>query len=123
MQVRVSQCYTLHQQGQQDFENRAMTHFRQDLAEPAARYRDEDLRALLWRSAYSAYRYGLTAEREIVAFADTALLVGPGFETDPSRAWAQQVLNKKGWSSEERARRLVETASIVYQRRKELGAE
>ena len=122
MQIRARQCNSLQQQTQQDFEKRAMSHFRQDLAEPAARFGDEELRALLWRAAVSSYRYGLTTEREIVAFADTAILVGPGFEMDPTRAWAQQVLNKRGWSAEQRARRLVETAGVDYKRRKELGS-
>lgn len=61
--------------------------------------------------------YGLTTEEQIAQFAQTSLLLGEHFDSDPENEWASEVLTDPETSPDERAAMLLAIAGILAEER------
>jgi hypothetical protein len=79
----------------------------------AGRYSDEELRERIRRSVTRCKGYGLTTEQQIMCFADTGLLIGENFDTDPNHPWAPYILQNREVAPEERATAVLHIAISI----------
>jgi hypothetical protein len=116
MVIRKEQFATLEELALGDFLDRAASFLRQHHASSTRHLRPEALRDLVQSCVARAKPFGLETEREVICFAVVSLLLGPDFLDNPAHLWARELLERKVWSAEKRARDLLETGSLVHQR-------
>jgi hypothetical protein len=96
-----------------NFEERGVRHFREQMPVDAARYTDAELRERVRRSVARCRAYGLTTERQIMCFADAGLLIGENFDTDRDHPWAPYILQNREVAPEERASAVLHIAISI----------
>jgi hypothetical protein len=119
LQISESQMQGFQNASLESFVQRGLTHFRKRLPDDAARYSDEELKARIRRAIGRCKLYGLTTEQQIMSFADTGLLIGENFDTDPEHPWAQHILRKENVAPEDKASVVLHIALSI--RREEAG--
>jgi len=123
LRIRNEQITVLSQVVLRDFEERAITHLRKDLAPATEGVSDEELRKQVREGFQQANCYGFRSERHVVSFVDASVLLGRGFVDAKENAWARQILLDAQLSSEEKARWLLLTASDIYFTRRAKGGK
>ncbi len=77
------------------FATRVAEHMAATFPDRIALMTPEEVRELIWQAAERAAKYDLGTEREVAAFADTMLLLGRSFDSDPRYRWALDILNTR----------------------------
>lgn len=112
--IRKEQEEIFRQQALREFEDKAVQHLRRDLSEQTASFSDDDLRLRVRQCIPRSSDYGLTTQKQIICFVDVSFLLGEQFDTDPSHAWAGELLKGQKLSATNRANLLLATACSVY---------
>lgn len=77
------------------FRERVRVHLRRDLAKETEEISDPDLLRRIDAAIDSARRYGVTAERDVMLFANLTFILTPKFEDAPDLRWAKKILLDK----------------------------
>ena len=109
-QLRDEHMQALGQVAGENFEQRAIAHFRKFFPSKTRDVSDDDLRARLHAASDRAKLYGLTTEQEVMRFADTGFACGEHFDRDPALPWAREILQNPAAPAAERASRLFQRA-------------
>ena len=74
---------------------------------------DEDLSERVHSCMDRCVSYGLTTEEQILQFAQTSLLLGEHFDSDPENEWVSEVLTDPETTPDERAAMLLAVAEML----------
>jgi hypothetical protein len=111
LDIRPEQMAAFSRAASEDFERRAVGHFRATLSQIAADFSDEELKRRLRDCAARAANYGLVMEREALLFADVSLILeDERFEESLDHPWALDILRNHAWPPSVKAERLLEMA-------------
>lgn len=92
MRVHVAQINDLDRQALRDYAVQMVEHLREQLPKKAARFTDDELKALVISGADRARGYGLVLGAEIAQFLYLMLVLGPDFDEAPQYAAIRRAL-------------------------------
>jgi hypothetical protein len=92
MLITGAQMDTFRQALEAAFEDRMVSHFREELPDLSARAGEAGLRSAIRLGRERARGYGLGGEPSICSFITVMFLLGSGFDDDPLLPWASSIL-------------------------------
>ena|SRR5258708_34944596 len=92
LQLRREHMNAFSEVAQDNFEQRAIAHFREFFSAQTRDLTDEDLRVQLRAGTARAAQWDLISEQGVMQFVDTGLLFGEDFDCKPELVWAREIL-------------------------------
>lgn len=114
LKIRREQDERLRLQALVEFENRGVRHLRQQLRQPTAPFRDDELRQRIRACVLRAQQYGLTTEQQVMVFVDASYLVSEDFDSNPESDWAARILSSDQLEAVDKANLLIAVAFSVH---------
>jgi hypothetical protein len=114
LKARQQQLDVYSQNAMADFEGRAVSHLRRDLAQQTISFTDTDLLTRVRSCIPRAAKYNLTSEKHVMCFVDVSFLLGEHFDLDESQPWAAKLLRSDRVAPGDKGNLLLATACSVY---------